>query len=723
MGAFDKVRKGRKSKPEKEGAAKSPAPRKKNDLMSAVLRESVVETVMEDFGSNVQFAVSRNGEQVYVGLYLNTADIGGLNKKSAKDEAKGSIIEAISSGRMATLITPDLMADECIIFVPNSLTVDAMSEYELLGDAPYKLALVHRDGDFEVTDAQVTLKQVEDLIVLNGDVHDLLGEGVQTDDGAGGGFDPGDDEDLDGIPVFDGADEEPPPPEPPPAVDDSPEADLFGEDGGDVGSYDPSYTGADGAYGDGDGDGDYGDGPDDGEDGLIEVDDETVRKAVARRFYSTDLGLEVSTEAFDQHFMQGDEFIPFPVDRGEGWLNEYLSQMSQDANTELKRMHRDNLLQAREQFLLLVQAHCEQIIKDLDITDGGTEYGQVYQSLMDTRDELGTESARKAAEEQERLRKDWENKLREVGDSAADRARQEYRDRYGRQHEDDMARIPLSIRTKMEGEIEDQIRTMHDLRREEAAKRLDLGINEAILQVSRAYMEMLDQEEARYKEWQGDMAKFVDDNRRSEIARVETLGEDLRQREKSDSITAEFTDRIKTITAEAENRRAALVGDMQEMEAKHAAKLREMESEYGKNVASLREANAALQSQIETLLKQVGNMDAAKEKEYEGRVKSLKLEVEAANERYNNAMGMQRKSNFIVGLLCAVAIAAAIAVGFIVGTLTNVRSESSRNQANVVDSFNQKMDEMQFMAKYPEIYQAWLEAQQSAGVGTAAPER
>lgn len=721
MGLFTKkVKADRKEKGKPENGAKAPPAKKKNDRMSAVLKESVVETILEDFVANLQFTVQQNGVPVYVGMYLNTEDIGGLSKKSAKDEAKGSIIEAINSGRMTTLITADLLEDECIVFVPNPVTLDAMEEYELLTDAPYKLALVDRDGAITVTDKSVTYQQVLDLSAVNGDVNELLGDAIAQDSGPAD-FLPDDSDDMSqfgfsepepdaggfsDVPDYGATDSFS-------SFDGDADDDLFGGDSA-VDSYDPSVPPV--SYED-----DIPTEPDDYHDDgdIIDIPDDMVKGAVTRRFYSTELGLEVSTDAFDQHFMQQEPFVPFEVQRGEGWLSDYVSKMSQDANTELQRSHRDNLMRVREHFLLLVQAHCEQIVRDLDITNVATQYGQLYQSLQDSKDELEDEAAQKVSDEQARLRREWTEKLELIGQQASASAIQEYTDRYGRQHEDDLSRIPTVVRERLESDIDDQIRELHDMRREEAAKRLDFGVNEALAQVSAEYLTLLENEENQYKSMRADILKFIDDNRKSEIARSETLALELQQSEKADKVTAEYTERIKQMTAEADANAQRLAGEIDILRAKHEADLSSREQEYKRQVEALQQNNEALNGQIRSLMDQISAMGATKDEEYKGRMHALEMERDTALEKFDHAVNNQHRSTMITGMLVAVALFAAIAIGFIAGEYMDIHRASNSAQTAIINEFNQRMDEMQIQAMYPEIYEAWLDSLKDSDAGGA----
>lgn len=717
MSVFDKLgKKGGKGKGkenEAEAMPKAPPRKKKSDLMSAVLNESVIETVMDDFINTPAFTIQQHGEPVYLGMFLRAEDIGGLSKKAAKDEDKGGIIEAINSNRMSVLLTADLLEQECLIFVCSPTTLEAMYEYELLEDAPYRIAVVHRDGSYDVSDAQVTLQEIRDVSALGGEGLDKLIDGritydtsvnKQEDFTAGGGSEPED--------------------ESPPVADGMSDVDIDGgydEFGGtlfddpvsdpDDGSVDVDADGVDF-------EGEDGDAP---EEEAEDVPEEAVMAALDKRFYSEELDLQITTEGFDQHFGGMREFQPFVTDRGEGWINEYLSRMSQDANSELQRMHTENWNKMREQFLTLIEAHCGDIVRTLDIHDENTRYGQIYQTLLADKEDLGGDIAEETSKEQMKARQEWEDKLRQVGEDAFSAAQHSYRERFEKQHEDDLGMIPKAVRERMEAALDDKIRSMHDRRRVEAKDRLALGVAEALVEISRMYEPLLEKEQVRYEELNAEMAKFRDDNRKDEIKRIETLGEELKQTEKADKVAAEYTARIRQISADAEAKRQALAADLREAEIAHSAAMQTRETEHSRTVATLKSANETLRQQTEDLMAQIARMDEAKNEEFRGRMGELEMQRDSANEKYNHLVDTQKRSNFIVGLLCAVAVVAAVAVGFVAGEYASINSAQVEAQNSIVEAFNSRMDELQIKALYPEVYEEWQKMVQEAG-GTAPSE-
>lgn len=125
---------------ETQGALTTTPKKKKKakEMMSSVLQESVVESVLAEFKANERLVMDKDGEECYIGMLLHAEDIGGINKKCLRDEDKGQIIEQISSGRIKTYIPADLLESEDIVIVPDVDTIMAMEEFTILVTAPYK---------------------------------------------------------------------------------------------------------------------------------------------------------------------------------------------------------------------------------------------------------------------------------------------------------------------------------------------------------------------------------------------------------------------------------------------------------------------------------------------------------------------------------------------------------------------------------------------------------
>lgn len=708
MGLFNKKRAEEPARVEdteviEETAAKPK--KKKRDTMAAILSESVIETVMEDVTKNEDFKLQRNGETVYAAMLLAADDIGGINKKANKDEAKGSIVEEINSGLIKTLITPELMADEKLVIIPEAMTIKAMDEFSLLTEAPYQLVYIHSDGGVELTGKSITYQNVFDVLNDNLLLSSLTGSDSNTDSEEESEPDSSDvtEEEIPDLPE-DEAEDIPEDEEEPsyddeyegapdfndePSFDDEPdsgESDDNGFDFEDAQSDEPDYN-TDSDFNDEESDADA-----DNEQAYTEDDeipDELVMDAIRRKFYSDDLGLEVTTEPFDSQFMHGNTFVPFNENRGEGWLNDYLNEMSKTANVEMKRLHNENLFKMREFYFKLISEHCEQIQRQLDTSDSSTQFGKIYTQLKASKGSAESQLDRMVSERRAKIEKDWNEKLQQVADDASRAAKQQYRERFGRQHDEDVQNLAPNLQDEIEQEFQSSVRQMNEDRRSEASKRLDYGINAALKEVSNIYLQLLDYEKQTYDVYAANMQKFIDDNRKDEIARINALAEEQRQQQKSDKIMAEYTERVKNMTAEFDAKEAQLDADLKKMERDTAQQiadkenqLAEKETAWRNRIAEYEQRCKDLQGQVDELLSRYSQLDSLKDSQYASRITELQNEKKSMEDRCNHIESAHKKTNVVsIFLIIAVAIAT-LAVGIIVGSYISIDKETNEAISN-----------------------------------------
>ena len=718
MGLFG----GKKNKKNADGADEQVTPvvdkkakakgskKKKNELLK-VLDESVWESVHEDFKANKQFIVrDDDGSEKYLGLLFDTNLIGGLaGKEAKKDESKGSIIEAIRTGRIKTYIRSEMLMDDLFIIIPDAETIDNMDEFVILTKIPYTLCSVTDDGmimtetqngtdDEDDPEITVTFDQVNEIIkdgtsgatLLPNRHYDMFNAGSSDDED----FDIGGDEEIEDLPddlddseddlsddiLGDDAEDLPD------DLDDLGDDDLAGADDlDDLGDDDdldtdgledapeedinaeetPQYD-----------DAEYSDEDDGGYDEYGDVTEDVVRDFVVRKFYSDDLGLEVSTQPFDAQFLHGNAYLPFNEDRGTGWLNEYLSNIAKDANIRMERMHNDNLFRMRERYMRLIQGHCVNIAKSLDISDDSTQYGRMRFAIEQNKADNLDSIDRAVENKRTQLEASWESKLDQVGMEAAAAARQQYIDRYGRAHEDDIFKLETREKDEIERDYQNSLRRMNDDRRLEASKLLDLAVNETLKEMSNLYLRVLRDEKKEYIRLQNEMTRFIDDNRKDEKARIDALAEENRQVKKANEVRRDYTAKIKAMAAEFDMKRTMLQADIDRLNHEHEVELESSKTEWANRLEEERGKSNNLQQQVNELLEKYAVLDDKKKNEYAGRITELENLAKTKDDDMNRLVESHKRSNTITILLVIAILIASIGVGFMFGSIMNVRKTS-----------------------------------------------
>ena len=701
MGLFGKKK--ADAAPAAESASKGQTPaagsggNKRVSGMSQVLHESVPETALDKFKENDAFIHYDGGKPKYIGIVLNTADIGGLDKKSRRDEAKGSIIECINSGRIQTYITPDLMDAEMICIIPDAVTLTAMDEFSLLTDAPYEFCQVDESGDVELLGIKTTFSQVSDLVVDDGHIDDLLGNGddepaEEEDDSdffdeeaapaaTSGEAVPAEQddniEDMDDIPDVDAESDVPAYDAGQdmgvePDVDTEAETLVTGEDGE---AYDP-YAEAMKA------------------DAMPEqtVPGEISDQVMVRKFYSDELGLEVTSEPFDAQFMQGNPYIPFPEDRPAGWVNEQLNEMSREANLELARMHQDNLWQMRERYFKLASLACDRIRADLDIHDADTQYGQMYNNIVASKQDAMEGLDQRVTRRKTEIENNWRQELQAVGMKGARDAQQKHRERYGRQHELEIYNIEATERASIEDDYHDALHELGQRRRSEAGSLFDLSITEILDELDDMYLTCLADERARREELSAEMRRFVDSSRLDDIARTKTLDEELRQTDKADKVLAEQTAKMQSMSEEYRRNRESLLEEIENIKRANAQKLAEMKESHEQSVSDWSEERKAMEQRYRDLLTRFESLDQDKDKEYEARLSAMRDTNDMLEDRCDHLIEVHRRSNLISVFLLIAGVIAALAIGFIGGEYINTQRHTALEQQKILDDFQQSDD-------------------------------
>lgn len=659
--------------------------KKPKEMVSSVIDESVLEQVLEEMKANTQFISSYEGEPAYVGMLLKTDDIGGLSLKTNKDEAKGSIVECIKNGRIKVYASEELLNNEQFVIIPDAMTLDAMSEFSIL-DIEYELVKVTEDGEVYPTGIVAGIDQMIEIVndesltidsVIGDDdeaeeaVPDDYAEEVDTSQAEELPEDENDTPFNDSIETSDY--------EEPSVLDegvpDDEELDQYENEQSDEGYSEAA------------------DEQPQEEDASPQIDytRDEFDKAITRRFYSDDLGLEVTTEAFDQQFLHNNLFVPFAENRPDGWLNNYLNDMSRQYNQELYQLHQQNLAELRDEFFTMVSLGAQQIVADCDYSTEATVFGQQASLAEQAKHDADMKCDEEIAKRKDAINEEWEHKLNEVGEAAASQARQQYKDRYTRQHEDDLFRVQSSVMDEIEQGYNAEMRKIHDERKALAQKKMDAFIHEALQQAALHRKDMLAVENTRYHEMQAELQKFMDENRKDEIARSEVLARELAQSKKVDEVLAESTQKLNNLAADYDAKRLALLQEIDVTEKRHKSELATQKAAHESAMVDLKERNRSLQSRVDQLVSDISNLDDRKSREVEKQITELKAENQAWSAKCDNIMEMHKRGNVIGIFLAAVAVIAAVAIGFIAGEYININKTAQAANNQILSEFNESM--------------------------------
>lgn len=719
MALFSKKDKAKKTDKAKTQVIKEKAPKpdkkakggakKRKDSLVSIFNESVTEAAIVVFRENEVMTVEKDGKTLFVGMLLDTNDpsIGGINSKSKRDEDKGQIIEHINSGNIHAYLPLDYLENDKLIFIPDAMSLAIMSEFSLLTEARYTLAMVDEDGSIEETGCEITYGDIENIVTGKEELRPYFSSvgydiGEEEDEGEyeeemeedeGEFEDDGEEEPMeDDVPfgseeTIEDVDMET---EVMPGGYETNEDAIPGETYEDAPdeSYDEPDYGAD-------------DTPDDDammeqvEIDDIEVTEEEVSDAITRKFYSDDLGLEVTTEPFDALFKQSESIPLFDENRNDGWLNTYLNERSKAANNELQRIHKENLFKARELYYSLISKHAEEIQKELDMDDPNTVYGQQKATIDELQEEAYQKVAKKVAERRKEIDDQWGKAIEQVGEDAKVAAQQQYRDRYGRQREEAIRKIEATVNKEIEDEYSDAIRMLLNERRMEAAKKMDYGITETLAEVSKVYEKSLEEERRIYNEYHDELRIYLDTNLKEDIARTRALEKELAQKSKADLVLAEYEQKIRTIKEEYESRLAGYEKDRQLQKQAYDEREARFEKDLERKEARFEDEKAKLRSEIADLLTRYSDLDEKKAREYANQLAEAKGLAQAWSDKYDGYVAMHKRSKGVAIVALIAGIAASLAIGVLVGANIAMDYGFSDTITVIEEDFNERLDSLE----------------------------
>ncbi|MEU9267177.1 hypothetical protein AB0E04_17235 [Streptomyces sp. NPDC048251] len=666
--------------------------KKPDELLASVVRETAIPAAVELLRSNTQFVFPSG--TAWVMLVLAADSIGGLSKRHGRDEAKGSIIELISSDQIRTVATAEMLEEEVFGIIPTDETFARMEEYSLLTGAKYAWAVVWQksSGDLLVdlvNDA--TFAQARFVAAGTTSLAEAVGKkaweehsGLVAEAGATGpvtavlGEDEGD-AIFDEIPGVEGADE---------GLDDEPlfsdvvdddegaDAPMFDED--DAGTApvesEPDYDGDEAAGYEGFDETDVGYGIEgdyqEAGDTVLLADQAQVRDVIARRFLSEELDLDVRLDEFNATFAIGAPVVQIAVPEGATeWLGDQVAQLNRQANADLMQLRSAHEDELRALYVNLMSAHTEQVIRDVATDRAGSRYKLLKDAAEAEHHQRQTEKDEKIRARRAEIAKDYESQASKVAQQAALSAELQYKERnrskMEREQIDSVAEIERDIENTHTHNQQEILR----VRRSDATLKLQTGQTRIFEVLAEQQSEDLAAEEKRLNQWKSEIQRIVDDNRKADIAQSEALAEHLRttdeigvlRREQQDlleSVRSEHADRIRRMEDELERNRKDAITQMTARDA-----------DWQHNLDLEKERTNSQVARVTDLLQQLSTVEDSVARRYEGRLAEMQADKESYSNELARASEMQSRSNKILVVMIVTLSLLMGAAGFIVGVV------------------------------------------------------
>ncbi|MEW1548344.1 hypothetical protein [Streptomyces tsukubensis] len=656
-----------------------------------MVRETAIPAAVELLRSNMPFVLPSG--TAWVMLVLAADSIGGLSKRHGRDEAKGSIIELISSDQILTVATAEMIQEEVFGIIPTSETLERVEEYALLTGAAYTWAVVWQkpSGDLLVdlvNDA--TFAQARSIVAGTTSLEEALGEkawaehsGLVAEAGASGaspavlGEDEGDaifdeisgdevaGEALDGEPLFSDV-----------VDDEGTETPIFDQD--DTGfapaESGPDYEGDEMVGYEGFDETDYGYGIEgdyqEADDTVLPADQAQVRDVIARRFLSEELNLEVRLDEFNATFAIGAPVVQIAVPEGATeWLGDQVAQLNRQANANLAQLRSAHEDELRALYVNLMSAHTEQVIRDVATDRAGSRYKLLKDAAESEHQQRRAEKDVKIRATRAEIAKGYEAQASKVAQQAALSAELQYKER----NRPRMEREQLDTVAGIERDIEDtHVHNQQEIlrvRRSDATLKMQTGQTQIFEVLAERQSEYLAAEEGRLNQWKSDIQRVVDDNRKADIAQSETLAEHLRTKDEIgvlrreqqgllESVRAEHTDRIRRMEEELERSRKDAI-----------TRMTARDTEWQHNLDLEKQRTSSQAARATDLLQQLSTVEDSVAKRYQRRLAEMQTDKESYANELARASEIQSRSNKILVVMIVTLSLLMSVSGFIVGVV------------------------------------------------------
>ena len=649
----------------------------------SILRETVFETAVGIMKSNKLFRVSRDDEDLFVGILLKFDDIGGLSKRDMKDESKGQIITLINNGGIGSIFTNDLKSKDQIVFIPNADTLSQMSEFSLLADdLEYELVLVNAyDETIEPTDVFVDLDYLQKCHTNKQSISVKLAKVLEPtllpgDDGyqvqpvqptspvqaAASTFSMDASDDIT-IPESGGESDfysggEPDLPDVGPG-------DEFEEYGGDFEpDEDEELSGDDDELdSDGDGDLDADDSAGESDAQPVYVGSENSAMALSRKFFNDDMARDLNTSALEQAIAGVGQFKPLLARPEDTWLSQQLNAMIDLANRELFALHQQNLDVVRNAYLNAIGSAYIDIMSKVQDYKSDSRYPEIEQSVKDSSE--GIEEIVRT--EREKLTSEWEEKVHNAGEVARINAEQTYRERYSYQFEERLRNIDAEVRAGLQAAENRAIADLKAARKREAQVQMDKLDSQEIASAVEAYQCLLSSETELYAKHEAAILEFLNENREAEIARVRILESELERDERIAQIQSEYREKAAALQADFEARITGLQSDIDTLRSRHSRDLSDKDEAYQALLAKYEADKAEWKGQIRDLTDEIVRANDSKEREVKIRVTEMQAERDSYSQKYDHLVATQKSANMMLIGLGVLGALAALFVGIVIG--------------------------------------------------------
>lgn len=678
-------------------------PKKPAEYLSTVVSESTSQGAIDVLKNNPNYALP--DDQSWIMLGLDVDSIGGLGKKHANNEAKGSIIELIESDQIQTVVTGEMLDEEFLGIIPNETTLDRMSEYSLLTEAGYSWVRVAQGSDssslqvdpvdpdsFGKVDYRTALNIAKGSVSLANEIPSVWAEYGGEDD-VDGDEDAVEQEVSDPSEESENADaaedqdvEAQPESESPPQ-----ELDLSDEDAPDLGGepqdidYEAMASGdePDDSLMDEETDSSQPvafDANPDAEEQVYEPDpyqeyveanrdrevtEDEVRDTIARRFLSGELNLEVDTAEFEAVFNTSAPTITIDLDeQPTDWLGGKLRTMADAANAELRRLHADNINAMRESFVGAMSIHSEETMKYVSM-EGDTKYAQLKGEIDLQQAKAESEMEKQRSARIQEITKEFNDAAEEAAMAAATQARHRFNQRHEAANQRRRDEVQKEIAAENQEAHAQRMSDLLTMRSSAASSFMSIGATRILSSLADQHEANRAAEQELMREWNAKILEFLDENRKNDIARADTLAEQLERDNSIEALRSEHVAEIERMRVDQQVALEKAQSDLEKVQQATNAELDRREVDHRHALEVEQAKIRASEERAESLADQLAQLEPTIREQFQDQVEALKAQNMSFQDNASHVNEMQTKNNLMTMLL----IVAVGLMGIVAGAL------------------------------------------------------
>lgn len=361
----------------------------------------------------------------------------------------------------------------------------------------------------------------------------------------------------------------------------------------------------------------------------VPATDAQLDEAIERRFYGNNLNLKVTTKPIDLLLMNNNDIVPFDTNRGEDFLNQYLNQMSREANQSLLRKHNDNIAATRTYWYNLVVKGVEDIVSKSDDTNKDTDYGKQKLELDANKDVAISKAKTDIKPQLDKMDKDLEDAAKADAQRAYNQAQQDYLDRFRGKTEASKEQLLNRTLDEVMSDYNDKLKRLQDSESSYASQMYDQLVSDSTTSAMNYYKKLRNSEHKSEQEWRRKLRTYTDHHRKEQVAHDKALQAEIDQERESQEQKKQFDSQMKKLTSQMA---------MQKKESND--KIKQLEAQNAQDLEALRKENKDIKRSYEQELadrdvkhsREIADM----KREYETKLNGLREEKQERITRLNS---------------------------------------------------------------------------------------